>query len=190
MAEQSDLHVLPECYIDTKLIKTLVPPRGKYNHQKGTNVLKRMDEKLSNEFALGIVDEDVQDRHYAEAFDVIYNVPGSLRLLKHRHRFHFLIYICPAVEKWIIMAADEVTISLTDYGLPHDFDKLRKLSKTSKSENTDPFSENFQQLFNVLKARKPSCTRVLSYWIKYLKENKYTADLLHIMEETDRISNL
>ena len=182
-----DLYVLPECYIDTKLVKVLVPPRGKYNHQKGTNVLKQMDEILKDEFALGIVDEDVQDRHYAESFEVIYDLPFSLRLLKHRNRHHFLIYICPAVEKWIIAAADDATIVLTDHGLPHDFDKLRKISKSSKSENSDPYSENFQQLFIMLNQRKPNCVVVLSLWIKYLKDAKYAANLVWLIAETDKI---
>lgn len=85
-----DLNVLPECYVDTKLVKALVPPKKGYNHQKGTNVLKRMNEQLPNEFALGIVDEDVQDRAYAQLFEVIWQLPGSLKLLKHPRRHHYL----------------------------------------------------------------------------------------------------
>ena len=138
-----DLHILPECYVDTKLVKALVPPQKRYNHQKGTNVLKTMDEKMANEFALGIVDEDVEKREYAQSFEVIWHMPGSLKLLKHAQRHHFLIYLCPAIEKWIIACADDAKILLTTYDLPHDFDKLRKMSKTSKSENDDPHSSDF-----------------------------------------------
>lgn len=94
-----DLHVLPECYVDTKLIKVLVPPQKRYNHQKGTNVLKRMDKTMPDEFALGIVDEDVEDRAYAQLFAIVWDLPGSLKLLKHPQRHHFLIYLCPAIEK-------------------------------------------------------------------------------------------
>jgi hypothetical protein len=183
-----DFNVLPECYIDTKLVKILVPPRTNYNHQKGTNVLKKMAEQLADEFALGVVDEDVEDRQYAQQFQLLYDYQGCLRLLKHPNRPHFLIYLCPAVEKWIIGRADEAAISLTDFGLPHDFDKLRKLSKTSKSEAQDPNSDNFQRLFKVLRQANPPAVAVLTFWISHLKENSYTADLGFLQTETYRLT--
>ena len=182
-----DFNVLPECYVDTKLVKVLVPPQKQYNHQKGTNVLRKMEDELANEFALGIVDEDVQDRKYAQAFVTVFNLSDSLRLLKHLQRPHYLIYICPAIEKWIIAQADAAQLSLTTYGLPHDFDKLRKISKTSKSERNDPFSENFQQLFRMLRQENPTSVAILKYWITYLKTNPYTADLNLLVSETNTI---
>ncbi len=183
-----DLNVLPECYIDTKLVKTLVPPRKAYNHQKGTAVLKTMREKLAGEFALGVVDEDVEDRAYAQTFDSIYDLPGCLRLLKHPDRHHYLIFICPAAERWIIDSANQAGIVLTTYNLPHDFNKLRKLTKTSKSENSDPHSDDFQQLFRALRKESPLPVTVLTLWISYLKENHYSADINWLIQETNRIS--
>lgn len=180
-------NILPECYVDTKLIKMLVPPRKNYNHQKGTNVLKKMKEQLANEFALGVVDEDVEDRDYAQSFQLIYELPDCLKLLKHSHRHHFLIYLCPAVEKWIISRAEDAAISLTTYGLPHDFDKLRKISKTSKSENSDPYSSNFQQLFRALRQSNLPSISILKFWITYLKENSYQADLTHLIQKTEKL---
>ena len=39
--------VLPECYIDTNLIETLVPPQRMYNHQKGCpSVAKKNERKV------------------------------------------------------------------------------------------------------------------------------------------------
>lgn len=184
-----DFNVLPECYIDTKLIKILVPPRRAYNHQKGTAVLKTMIEKLAGEFALGVVDEDVEDRAYAQEFDVIYELPDCLRLLKHPGRHHYLIFICPAAERWIIDSADKAGISLTTYNLPHDFKELRKLTKTSKSESSDLHSENFQRLFRALRQSNPLPVAVLTLWIRYLKENHYTVDINQLTSETNRIAD-
>ena len=184
-----DLNVLLEYYVDTKLVKTLVPPQKRYNHQKGTNVLKTMDEKMANEFALGIVDEDVEDRQYAQLFDVVWYLPGSLKLLKHPQRHHFLIYLCPAIEKWIITCAEEAKIVLTTYNLPHDFNKLRKLSKTSKSENDDLHSSDFQQLSREIKRRNPPVIAILTFWIGHLKENPYATDLEWLIEETNRLKS-
>ena len=182
-------NIMPECYIDTKLIKILVPPREAYNHQKGTNVLRRMERELINAFALGVVDEDVQEREYAQQFDLVLETNDYLKLLKHPNRHHYLIYLCPAVEKWIIACADEALISLTDYGLPRDFDKLQKISKTSKSEEQDPYSENFQRLFRDFRRAKSPLVSVLTLWITYLKTNPYTADLDWLTEETNRLAS-
>lgn len=57
-----DLDIIPECYIDTNLIETILNTKGCYtegvNHQKGCNtVVKTMNDpnKLKNEFALETV---------------------------------------------------------------------------------------------------------------------------------------
>lgn len=185
-----DLNVIPECYIDTKLVKVAVPPQGRYNHQKGCpNVVKLMQEKLHSDFALGIIDKDKIIVKYVSEFELVFNVANSLQLLKHPTRHHYLIFICPAPEKWMIAMAEEAGLSLTDFGLPHDFDKLSKITKTSKSENDDPYSANFQQLFKEIKRIAPASWLVLSFWISYLKSNPYTADSDFVVEETMRLLN-
>ena len=183
-----DLHIIPECYIDTKLIKALVPPTTRYNHQKGCDtVTKRMKEKLSDEFALGIVDRDKRDLAYADKCDLICEKPNSLQLFKHHQRHHYLIFICPAMEKWIIESADEVAILLTDYNLPHDFRKLRDITKTSKSDNDDIHSNDFKRLFKSLKDSSSQNIAVLKFWITYLKSENYSVDIDFLKIETNRI---
>jgi hypothetical protein len=182
-----DLHIIPECYIDTKLIKALVPPQTRYNHQKGcSTVTKVMQERFNNDFAIGIIDRDKKELDYANQFDLIIEVPDNLQLLKHRNKNHYLIFICPAVEKWIIACAVDADILLQDFGLPSDFLSLTKITKTSKSENNDEFSSNFRNLFNALKLENPSNITVLRFWIEYLKANPYQADLDFIRSETLR----
>ncbi len=183
-----DLHVIPECYIDTKLIKIAAPPQVRYNHQKGcSNVVKVMQEKLSDDFAFGIIDRDKKIMAYVEQFTVVYDVPDRLQLLKHPTRCHYLIIICPAVEKWIVLTAEEAEIRLTNFGLPHDFEKLRAITKTSKSEHDDPYSENFQRLFKEIRSRSPRPWMVLTFWITYLKANSYKVDIDWLVQETDRL---
>jgi hypothetical protein len=185
-----DLHVIPECYIDTKLVKIAAPPQARYNHQKGcSNVVKIMQEKLPDQFALGIIDRDKKILAYVEQFTVMYDVPDTLQLLKHPNKHHYLILICPAIEKWIMLNADEAGMNLTDFGLPHDFEKLRVITKTSKSEHDDPYSENFQRLFKEIRKRSPRPWMIFASWITYLKANPYTADLNVLVGETDRLTN-
>ena len=66
----AELYIIPECYVDTNLIETLVPTAKGYNHQKGcNNVVKVMKEKLSDKFAVGIVDKDKRQVSYVNEFE-------------------------------------------------------------------------------------------------------------------------
>ena len=184
-----DLHIIPECYIDTKLIKALVPPQTKYNHQKGCpKVVQVMKEYFNDNFAVGIIDRDKKELGYANEFDLVIEVSDSLQLFKHRNKNHYLIFICPAVEKWIIACASDAGIMLSDYGLPNDFRSLMKTTKTSKSENDDEFSSNFKELFKALRTENPSKVAVLRFWVEYLIANPYHTDLEFIRSETIKIS--
>lgn len=175
-------HIIPECFIDTKLVKQVSPPqRGRYNHQKGcSNVVKTMQEKLGDDFALGIVDRDKRSLGYAEEFDVVFDYESNIQLFKHREKHHYLIFICPAIEKWIIKNADEVNISLTDFGLPHEFKSLTYITKTSKSESEDEYSDNFKQLFRELIDKEPKAIMLLKFWIDALKNTPYQIDLNYL----------
>jgi len=131
-----DQSVIPECYVDTNLVETLVPPRGQYNHQKGCGtVTKVMKERFADRFALGIIDKDKNEVDYLKEFDQVC-ISGSLILHKHRTRHHYIIQICPAIERFIMANAIAVSIALTDFGLPSDFELLKRESKkiTSKKD--------------------------------------------------------
>lgn len=183
-----DLHIIIECYIDTKLIKALVPPRTKYNHQKGCpKVVKVMQDNFKDDFSIGIIDRDKKELGYANEFDLVIEVPNNLQLFRHQNKNHYLIFICPAVEKWIISCALDAGILLSDYDLPNDFRSLMKITKTSKDENDDEFSTNFRELFKALKTENPAKIAVLTFWIEYLKANPYQADLDFIRSETNKI---
>lgn len=183
-----DLHIIIECYIDTKLVKALVPPQTKYNHQKGCpKVVKVMQDNFKDDFSVGIIDRDKKELGYVNEFDLVIEAPNNLQLLKHRNKNHYLIFICPAVEKWIIDGASDAGILLSDYGLPNDFRSLMKITKTSKDENDDEFSSNFKELFKALRTENPVKVAVLIFWIEYLKANPYHADLNFIKSETLRL---
>lgn len=185
-----DLHIIPECYIDTKLIKALIPPTTRYNHQKGCpNVVKVMQQNLGGDFALGIIDRDKKELGYADEFDLMYEISNNIQLFKHKSRNHYLIFICPAVEKWIITNASEANLNLNDFGLPNDFRKLTDITKTSKSEKEDPYSKNFHELFKKLRETQPKAVQLLIFWVKYLKDNPYDADIDFLRDQSSIIAN-
>lgn len=68
---QRSEYILPECYIDTNLVETLVFHAG-CNHQKGCNqVCKVMQEKFPDRFAVGIIDADKRRPSYINEFQEI-----------------------------------------------------------------------------------------------------------------------
>ena len=82
-----DLFIIPECYIDTNLVETLIITDG-CNHQKGCNtVVKTMQQKFANAFSVGIIDEDKRQVSYVKEFSEIARTP-SLRLKKHGSKSH------------------------------------------------------------------------------------------------------
>lgn len=185
-----DQHIIPECYIDTKLVKMLVPPQVRYNHQHGcSNVEKVMKERLRGEFALGIIDKDKKALRYLDQCQLVCEQAESLQLHKHENEHHYLIIIRPAMERWILNTANVAGLSLRDFDLPDDLDKLCDLTKTAKSDKQDPNAQKFSHLFKEVRRCNPSSVAVLTFWITYLKANPYTADLNMLIQETNRLTN-
>jgi hypothetical protein len=185
-----DFAIIPECYVDTKLIKAIVPPTSKhgYNHQKGSNtVVNLMKGKLNDHFALGIVDKDKRALEYSQEFDIVMNIPSNLELYKHREKPHYLVFICPAVESWILDRAEESGIQLEDFGLPNNLDGLRNITKTSTSEEKDPYSSNLARLFRALYNSQNQIVSVLAFWITYLKQYHYHADMEELIRQAEEI---
>lgn len=174
MSKVVDTGVIPECYVDTNLTETLTGIVC--NHQKGcANVVKQMMEKRSDRFALGIIDKDKRTVGYVSEFDLVAE-NECLQVLKHKTRPHYLIYIIPAVEGFVLRAAEESKVSLSDYGLPTELKELTKVSKQQDSKN-DP---RFAQLFMALKDSKGP--RLLQAVVEYLRANQYAADMNVVKE--------
>lgn len=183
-----DQHIIPECYLDTRLVKSLVPPTGRYNHQHGcSNVAKHMQVKLKDDFALGIIDKDKKALNYLDECQLVCEHDGFLQLLKHETQNHYLMIIRPAMEKWILNTANTAGLSLIDFDLPNDLDKLCDLTKTAKSDREDTNAQKFGALFKALRQSNPPSISILKFWITYLKANPYQADLTHLIQETEKL---
>lgn len=90
-----------------------------------------MQGKLKDSFAVGILDKDKKEIRYLREFDLKIDTDG-LQLYRHRNinRHHYLIFIRPAIEQWMIENAEEAGISLQTYGLPESMEELRKITKS------------------------------------------------------------
>lgn len=190
MATNIELSIMPECYIDTKLIKILVPPKERYNHQKGcTTITNLMQKQLKDSFAVGIVDRDKKELAYAQEFDLLCEVPQSLQLYRHKNlqKHHYLIFIIPAMEKWILENSLSANLQIVDFGLPNTLNELRTITKTAKSEENNQYAKNFNQLFQTLKIANPLSIAVLSFWLTELKSKNYTIDLQELKAKTEKM---
>lgn len=168
-----DLSIIPECYVDTNLIETLVPPARGYNHQKGCGtVTKVMKEYFADDFAVGIVDKDKQELDYLKEFNLVI-AKGNIELYKHTARNHFMIRIVPAMERFILYNADQAGINVEEFGLPSDFELFRKAAKTVNSKKDD----RFKQLFRSLRNHNLADIDLLSNFLRYLIAHPYNADL-------------
>ena len=168
-----DLAIIPECYIDTILVETLVPPQSRYNHQKGCGtVTKIMQENFTDRFALGIIDKDKKELDYLQQFDLVI-AKGSLELSKHHHRAHYIIRLYPAIEMFILNNLAATGLSPGSFGLPDSLNQFKKLSKRINSKN----DFRFIKLFKFLSRQPVADIASLKAWISYLKENPYTASI-------------
>ncbi len=171
-----DLSVIPECYIDTNLIETLVPPQKQYNHQKGCGtVTKVMKEKFADSFAIGIIDKDKKEVDYLKEFTEVAKSDGLI-LHKHELKDHYIIQIVPGMERFIFKCLAECDITPEDFELPGDLELFRKESKTTNSKDDDRFRRLFKALRN---AQAVDIIRLLNL-ITYLKYKNYTASTMEL----------
>ncbi|WP_291528440.1 hypothetical protein [Bacteroides sp. UBA939] len=142
-----------------------------------------MQENFNDAFAVGIIDKDKQEVPYLKNFELVAS-NDSLYLHKHNEKHHYIIQISPAIERFILKAAEEKGIDITaTYGLPTDLKKLTKRTKQIAGKNENDFN-TFKRLFREL-SDAPELER-LAKLIRYLGENTYSInreDAKRIIEE-------
>ncbi len=169
MPRNLSLDFIPECYIDTNLVETLLG--GKVNHQYGcNNVVNKMTGKYEDVFAVGIIDNDKRKISYVDDFNKI-GSSEHLILLKHKYRQHYIIKVSPAMEEFILSCAEECGIDLTEYGLSNELEGLMSFTKNVESEK----DERFKKAFGAMMAAKEM--EIFGDVLEYLNEKRYDCDM-------------
>ena len=171
-----EFDILPECYVDTNVIATMlaleVPSAGMPNHCMGCNKVcgSMSSGKLSDSFALGIIDNDKMEHSYVQEFCIV-GAKEHIQLLKHKCRHHFIIRINPAMDRFILDVAERQGVRMSDYELPVRLKDFTKLTKDANAKD----DANMKRLFKKLKGdgEMKTLRRVLAY----LYNNKYSYDL-------------
>nr|WP_256969616.1 hypothetical protein [Crenothrix polyspora] len=158
------------------MVETIVPPQkikgsNGYNHQHNCNdVVNVINGKLSDDFALGIVDRDKRELDRTNDFKLLVS-KHNLELHIRPNKNHYLIFHKP-IEKWILNEAQQVNITLDTYDLPTTLKEL--VNMKCEANKNDP---RFKKLFRDLKSQNASGINLLAKWIEHLKANPYNADI-------------
>lgn len=166
-----EMDIIPECYIDTNLVETLLNIKGCWvngvNHQKGCNtVTKTMMTTKKNGFTLGVIDTDKRVPSYVKEFILIGN-SQYISLMKHKDKDHFLLMVKPAMDTLILACAAELSIDLTEYGLTFDLKAFTSITKDVDSKK----DSRFKHLFKDIQTAKEM--EILGNVLAYLKKHKY-----------------
>ncbi len=167
----TELSIVPECYVDTKVVEIIAKAKRKFNHQHGCgDVANQLKNKLRNKTALGIIDEDkgkVPQAKYFFEFEVI-KEENNLIFKKHRERKQYLILICPEIEKWLMKDAEMVNINPLAFNLPEGLSGFKEITKRQNIDRNHDFYRFIKKLIN---ENAPSIS-TLKDWIEQFIKNE------------------
>lgn len=165
--------IMPECFIDTTLVRSLLGADVNHKHSC-TEVAKEMkQEKYSDAFAVGVIDNDKRKISYIEGFEEIGRT-DNLTFLKHKSKHQYVIKIGKehkAMESFIKTNVEAIGKKMEDFDLPSDIDKLVEQTKDSITTSKDP------RLLSLCKQiRQSPEVALLRDVLDYLATTRYGAD--------------
>ena len=168
-------HIFPECYVDTNIMKTLLRLDG-VNHKHGcSQVMAGMKNgHFADSFAIGIIDDDKKKTYDYHEFQTLAQ-SGHLRLMKHKTRHHYLIFVCKAAEDFLLSCAAELTLDLSNYGLPDTLEGLKEVTKDCESDK----EPRIKKLVNAL--RTSSEMSRLERTLAYLQSKQYNVNIADLV---------
>ena len=165
---QKYTNIIPECYVDTNLIQTILRIKG-VNHQSTcSQVAKLMKDKFTDDFAVGIIDSDKKQPSYAKQSEIIAQT-AELILCKYPNKHHYFIKINNVMETFILNCANQLSLDLKNEGFPNTTKGLMSITKHKDSLDNKELTNLFKKL------RDSKEMTILRETIEYLLQNKYSA---------------
>jgi hypothetical protein len=159
----TELNIVPECEVDTRIVQILANITKRPNHQKGHgNVANKMQFDLKDQPALGVIDDDtvkVRKAKYFSQFRLI-RTENSLVLQKHPQLHHYLIIINPAIEKWLLENAEAVKVVPENLG-----NKLSDLKNFTKKKSIHKNQDFYVFIKKLIRQQAPGII-TLKTWIE------------------------
>ena len=125
-------------------------------------------EKIAyNCMVVGLVDNDRKNvpDYFGEFIENVEKQATNLAYKEHPQKPHILIVVSPAMEKWLLEAAEKNGVNIEDYGFPKDLKKLTK--QTKKVDIVGNVS--FQNFLTELLEKSPEL-QTLKAWLTELKQ--------------------
>ncbi|MCJ7457506.1 MAG: hypothetical protein MUP17_00735 [candidate division Zixibacteria bacterium] len=146
-----------ECKPDKALVSAIGIPSREISHERGkTKVCKKL-EKYNN--SKGLVDEDpfgTQPRYIRKLR--VHSNKHSVKILEDETNNNYLIVLCPALEGWVLEAAREAKIDISEYGFPPEPNRFHKAVNTRL--------KNFERLLEDLIKQKSKMIITLEGFLK------------------------
>lgn len=168
------LNVFPECYVDTNLVSYLLGANVK--HKSSCNeVVKALNK--SESFAVGIIDADKRmptfDAGFAKHVPKAVPIGGGehLTMFIHEDGKRFLFTVKPAMDGFILDAANECGIKLASYGFPASLAEFKKITKRIQAADDSNLRRLFAGINNSSEFQRFRNT------LKYLTAKEYSADV-------------
>ncbi|MCC6370535.1 MAG: hypothetical protein IT236_05955 [Bacteroidia bacterium] len=161
-----EMCVIPECYGDTLLVKTLGYSSPNHKHGIG-EVNNTMKKYFNNRIAIGVIDNDKAAGPSDFNRFVLIESKGSLSLKKRPGTQHFLITLNPALERWIEEVGNSVNVT-RPYSNYEDFKKALKDFNVEKDAKITTY-------FNTIKQKNPTAFRQIKNWIRQIENNEFNS---------------
>lgn len=168
------LDVVPECYVDTNVVQTILKMHGA-NHQKSCSmVLKTITEKFDGRFAVGVIDMDKKEPPSLNRFSVVIAKTDELTLRKDPSQNHYVIQINHVMETFLLHCAKDINLNLRAEGYPHDLDGMKRLTKSRDSDRDPVVSSLIKRL-----SASPQMA-ILKGTLTYLRLHPYDASVAEL----------
>jgi len=165
--------IMPECYIDSTLVKSLLNAEVNHKHSCNEVASEMVKGHYKDAFAVGIIDNDKRKISYIESFDEI-GKTDNLTFLKHREKHHYVIKVGKehkAMETFIKANVDAIGMKMEDFDLPSDLAELIEQTKDVSTQK-DP------RILKLCKTMRQSPeVAKLQDILAYLASKKYNVDI-------------
>ena len=167
--------IMPECFIDTTLVGTLLDAKVSHKHSCNEVVREMEKGKFKDAFAVGIIDNDKRKLSYIEKGFEEVGRTENLTFLKHKDKHQYVIKVGKerkAMETFIKANVEAMGMKMEDFDLPSDIAELIEQTKDSVSTQNDP------RILKLCKTmhKSPEGSKLQDV-LTYLAEKKYNVDV-------------
>lgn len=162
--------VYPECYVDTNFVGHILG--GKVKHKSTCNEVAKAVNNAEG-FAIGIIDDDKRRATMDAGFAMVNaaTINRHITMYIHEDGKRFMFTIKPAMDKFIMDAAESQKVDLKQFGFSSTLAGFKKETKRIQAAE-DP---NLRSLFDYV-ADDPEVQRFRNT-LKYLVKKQYSVDV-------------